>query len=89
MTDWDPEAFENALIDDMRANGGAVTTGPMAGHPLLVMTSKGRSQANRAEHPDLHPRRHRLRCRRDGRRVADRPGLDTQPSRESAGDDRG
>lgn len=41
MTDWDPEAFENALIEDMRAHGGAVTTGPLAGHPLLVMTSTG------------------------------------------------
>ena len=41
MTDWDPQAFENALIDDMRAHGGAVTSGPLAGHPLLVMTSTG------------------------------------------------
>jgi hypothetical protein len=41
MAAWDREAFENALIDDMRAHGGAVTTGPMAGSPLLVMTSTG------------------------------------------------
>jgi deazaflavin-dependent oxidoreductase (nitroreductase family) len=41
MTDRDPEDFENALIADMRAHDGAVTTGPLAGHPLLVMTSKG------------------------------------------------
>jgi deazaflavin-dependent oxidoreductase (nitroreductase family) len=41
MTDQDPESFENALIADMRAHDGRVTTGPMAGHPLLVMTSKG------------------------------------------------
>lgn len=41
MTAFDPEAFENGLIEDMRAHGGAVTTGPLAGHPLLVMTSKG------------------------------------------------
>lgn len=41
MTDWDPKAFENALIDDMRAHDGNVTSGPLAGHPLLVMTSKG------------------------------------------------
>jgi deazaflavin-dependent oxidoreductase (nitroreductase family) len=32
---------EDDLIEDMRAHGGAVTTGPMAGHPLLIMTSKG------------------------------------------------
>jgi deazaflavin-dependent oxidoreductase (nitroreductase family) len=41
MADWDPEAFENAMIADMRAHGGAVTTGPLAGHPLLILTSTG------------------------------------------------
>jgi deazaflavin-dependent oxidoreductase (nitroreductase family) len=41
MTDWDPAAFEDNLIAEMRANGGKVTSGPMAGHPLLVMTSTG------------------------------------------------
>ncbi|HEY7525189.1 MAG TPA: nitroreductase/quinone reductase family protein [Candidatus Limnocylindrales bacterium] len=41
MPDWDPEAFQNALIEDMRAHGGKVTSGPLAGRPLLVMTSTG------------------------------------------------
>lgn len=41
MADQDPAAFENALIDDMHAHGGAVTTGPLAGHPLLLLWSKG------------------------------------------------
>jgi deazaflavin-dependent oxidoreductase (nitroreductase family) len=41
MTNWDPAAFENDLIADMRAHGGKVTIGPLAGNPLLVMTSKG------------------------------------------------
>lgn len=41
MTEFDPKAFEDALIEDMRAHGGAVTTGPLAGHPLLVMISRG------------------------------------------------
>lgn len=41
MTDWDPAAFEDNLIADMRAHDGAVTTGPLAGNPLLVMGSKG------------------------------------------------
>lgn len=41
MTDFDPVAFENALIADMRANNGAVTSGPMAGTTLLVLNSKG------------------------------------------------
>lgn len=47
MTDWDPEAFENALIDDMRAHGGAVTSGPLAGHPLLIMISRGAKSGER------------------------------------------
>jgi deazaflavin-dependent oxidoreductase (nitroreductase family) len=41
MTDWDPEAFTRALIADMRANNGAVTSGPMAGRPLLLLTTTG------------------------------------------------
>lgn len=41
MSDFDPTAFEDALIAEMRANDGNVTTGPLAGHPLLVMTSSG------------------------------------------------
>jgi deazaflavin-dependent oxidoreductase (nitroreductase family) len=40
-TTWDPEAFERNMIEDMRAHGGKVTSGPMAGQPLLIMTSKG------------------------------------------------
>ena len=41
MTDWDGDAFENAMIADMRAHDGAVTSGPLAGHPLLIMTTTG------------------------------------------------
>lgn len=37
----DTKAFEDALIDDMRAHSGQVTTGPLAGHPILVMRSRG------------------------------------------------
>ena len=37
----DEPSFENALIADMRAHDGAVTEGPLKGHPLLIMTSKG------------------------------------------------
>lgn len=58
MTDWDPEAFENALIEDMRAHDGAVTSGPLAGHPLLVMTSTGAKSGE--------PRRAILTFSRDG-----------------------
>ncbi len=58
MTDFDPAAFENALIDDMRAHGGKVTTGPMAGTTLLVLNSKGAKSGK--------PRRAILTFSRDG-----------------------
>jgi deazaflavin-dependent oxidoreductase (nitroreductase family) len=41
MPNWDPADFENNMIADMRAHGGKVTQGPLAGHPLLVMTMTG------------------------------------------------
>ena len=41
MSDSDPQTFEDALIEEMRANEGRVTTGPLAGHPILVLTSHG------------------------------------------------
>ncbi|TAK01471.1 MAG: nitroreductase family deazaflavin-dependent oxidoreductase [Chloroflexota bacterium] len=41
MPDTAADPWEEALIADMRAHGGAVTSGPMAGHPLLLMTSIG------------------------------------------------
>jgi deazaflavin-dependent oxidoreductase (nitroreductase family) len=41
VTDWDPEAFTRGLVEDMRAHGGAITSGPMAGRPLLLLTTKG------------------------------------------------
>jgi deazaflavin-dependent oxidoreductase (nitroreductase family) len=41
MADWDPEAFTRATIEDMRAHGGKITKGPMAGEPLMVLTTKG------------------------------------------------
>lgn len=41
MTDWDPEAWTRNLIADMRAHGGRPSSGPMAGKPLMILTSKG------------------------------------------------
>ena len=38
---WDRDAFENAMIDEMRANGGKVVTGPLAGQSLLILHSIG------------------------------------------------
>jgi deazaflavin-dependent oxidoreductase (nitroreductase family) len=43
----DEASFENALIDDMRAHDGAVTGGPLKGHPLLIMTSRGAKTGER------------------------------------------
>ncbi len=34
-------SFEDAIIADMREHGGEVTSGPLAGHPLLIMTNTG------------------------------------------------
>lgn len=50
--------WEDQLIADMRAHGGAVTGGPLAGHPLLVMTSTGAKSGE--------PRRAILTFSRDG-----------------------
>jgi deazaflavin-dependent oxidoreductase (nitroreductase family) len=41
MTDWDPEAWTRNLIADMRAHGGRPASGPMAGRPLGILTTKG------------------------------------------------
>jgi deazaflavin-dependent oxidoreductase (nitroreductase family) len=43
------EAFTQNLIADMRAHGGEVTSGPMAGRPLMILTTRGaRSGEERA-----------------------------------------
>ena len=46
----DEPSFEDGIIADMRAHDGAVTAGPLKGHPLLIMTSTGArtSQPRRA-----------------------------------------
>ena len=37
----DANSWEESLIADLRANGGRPSAGPLAGHPLLIMTSTG------------------------------------------------
>jgi deazaflavin-dependent oxidoreductase (nitroreductase family) len=54
----DAPTFEDAVISDMREHGGAVTQGPLAGHPILIMTSKGAQTGE--------PRRALLTYSRDG-----------------------
>jgi deazaflavin-dependent oxidoreductase (nitroreductase family) len=41
MTAWDPEAWTRNMIEDLRANGGTPSSGPLVGRPLAIMTSKG------------------------------------------------
>jgi deazaflavin-dependent oxidoreductase (nitroreductase family) len=41
MPDPDAAAWEDRLIAEMRANDGEVRGGPLAGHPLLIMTNTG------------------------------------------------
>ena len=40
MTD-NANAWEDAILADIRANNGSPTSGPLAGHPLLVLYSTG------------------------------------------------
>jgi deazaflavin-dependent oxidoreductase (nitroreductase family) len=58
MTGDERLAYEDALIADMRANGGRVTSGYHEGKPLLVMTSTGARSGQ--------PRRSILTFTRDG-----------------------
>jgi deazaflavin-dependent oxidoreductase (nitroreductase family) len=58
MTASTRNSFEDALIDDMRAHDGTVTNGPLAGHPLLILTTSGAKST--------HPRRAILTWSRDG-----------------------
>jgi deazaflavin-dependent oxidoreductase (nitroreductase family) len=38
---WDEGAWEEALIADLRANGGRASQGPLKGHPIIVLYSTG------------------------------------------------
>ncbi|MBA2381373.1 MAG: nitroreductase family deazaflavin-dependent oxidoreductase [Chloroflexi bacterium] len=58
MTDGASTTFEDDVIADMRAHDGAVTAGPLTGHPLLIMTSQGAKTGQ--------PRRALLTWSRDG-----------------------
>jgi deazaflavin-dependent oxidoreductase (nitroreductase family) len=41
-------SYNQALIDQLRASGGEIMAGPMAGRPLLILTTRGaRSGADR------------------------------------------
>lgn len=44
---FDPVAWEEQLIADLRANGGRPSGGPLAGQPILLMYSTGRTSGQR------------------------------------------
>src|SRR5262245_28809743 len=58
MAQSDVTTWEDQLIEEMRANGGKVLQGPLAGHPLLILTSRGAKSGQ--------PRRAILTYSRDG-----------------------
>jgi len=41
MSTGDREAFTRGLIADLREHGGKVASGPMAGRPLMILTTTG------------------------------------------------
>ena len=41
MAAFDPDAWTRNMIEDLRANGGTPSSGPLKGRPLAIMTSKG------------------------------------------------
>jgi deazaflavin-dependent oxidoreductase (nitroreductase family) len=50
MSDADasePNAWEEGLIADLRANGGRPSQGPLTGHPLMLMYSTGSKSGKR------------------------------------------
>jgi deazaflavin-dependent oxidoreductase (nitroreductase family) len=48
--------FETALIGDLRAHGGKVTSGPFLGRPMLILTTTGAKSGKRRETPLLYSR---------------------------------
>ena len=44
---FDKEAFEEQVINDMREHGGEISSGPMAGTRLLVLTTTGAKTGER------------------------------------------
>ena len=74
MPDFDPATFTQGLIAGLRANNGELTSGPMAGRPLLILTTTGARSAK--------PREAVLTFTRDGDRLvvaASKSGAPTNP----------
>ena len=70
----DYEEFTRNLKADLRANGGAVTSGPMAGRPLMILTTNGAKSGE--------PREAIITFTREGDKyviAASKSGADTNP----------
>jgi deazaflavin-dependent oxidoreductase (nitroreductase family) len=52
----DYNAFTKALIDDFRANGGHVTSGPFVGRQLLLLTTTGARTGAKRTAPVVYTR---------------------------------
>ncbi len=75
MADARPRDFNTRLIDDFRAHGGQITSGPFTGRSLLLLTTKGAKTGEERTSP--------LAYSRDGDRfviVASKGGAPTNPA---------
>src|SRR5690349_20629440 len=69
------DAWTQSLVDDMRAHGGRITQGPMAGRPLALLTTTGAKTGQ--------PRSSIVTFTRDGDRyviAASKGGAPTHPA---------
>lgn len=70
-----PRGFNDRLIDDFRAHGGQITSGPFTGRSLLLLTTKGAKTGEERTSP--------LAYSRDGDRfvvVASKGGAPSNPA---------
>jgi deazaflavin-dependent oxidoreductase (nitroreductase family) len=70
-----PRGFNDRLIDDFRAHGGQITSGPFTGRSLLLLTTTGAKTGDERTHP--------LAYSRDGARfviVASKGGAPSNPA---------
>ena len=50
----EPSDFNRQVIDALRASGGALSEGPFAGAPLLVLHTRGRRSGRAYENPMMY-----------------------------------
>ena len=70
---FDKDAFEEQVISDMREHDGVISSGPMAGTRLLVLTTIGARTGRDDVRSSFLEGRCRLRHRRNGQWLDPRP----------------